>query len=68
MPARNLLYFILLWDYWCAFYLCFSSTYVHRYKVEDYYLVVYCEAGSTPEELLQGQGRILFYGKRDAEK
>jgi hypothetical protein len=34
---------------------------VHRFKVEDYRLVVCREVSSIPEELLPGQRRILFY-------
>jgi hypothetical protein len=64
-PPRHsclpMVYFLLFWDYWCAFCLCSFSVSGHRFRTEDYCLMVYCEVGSILYGLLRGQGRVYFY-------
>jgi hypothetical protein len=36
--------------------VCFLPLFRTLFGIEDYRLVVYCEVGSRPEELLVGQG------------
>jgi hypothetical protein len=40
--------------------VCFQSLFwTLWFGMEDYRLVVYCEVGSIPEELLLGQGQVF---------
>jgi hypothetical protein len=55
LPAAHFLLFLGL-------LVCFLPlfVFVHRFKVDDSYLMGAREVGSIPEELLQGQGWLIF--------
>jgi hypothetical protein len=64
VPRQSLCLFVVLYlslVWLLVFGLCFVSVCVHRFKIEVSRLGEASMVGSIPEDLLRGQGRILFY-------